>query len=331
VNAAPAPANPCDQALANWCKRWPPIADDLDAGTASIAVAYSAGADSTALLLAAHGRWPGRVVALHVNHGLQPAAPAFEQQARDFCAEHGIAFVVSHVHAAHLAGQSPEEAARDARYVGLAELAAQAGHSCVLLGQHADDQAETLMLALSRGAGLPGLASMPEQFVRHGMVFGRPLLAIPARDIRNWLVQTGHGFVDDPSNGDPRFTRNRIRSTLMPAWESCFPGFRPMLARSARHAAQAQDLLDELALIDLALTGIPPVIRELQALSRARQTNALRHWLRSHVGVAASASQMEELLDQIQDCRTRGHQIHLKVASGFVSLSNGRLSYAPPI
>jgi tRNA(Ile)-lysidine synthase len=330
VNAEPAPAaNPCDQALAQWCYRWLP--DETAYPVGRVAVAFSAGADSTALLLAAHQRWPGRMTALHVNHGLQAAAPAFEQQARQFCAKHGIALQATRVQAAHSTGQSPENVARTARYVGLAQMAAQAGATCVLLGQHADDQAETLLLALSRGAGLPGMASMPEQFMRHGMVFGRPLLALPSRDIRTWLVQAGHAFVDDPSNADLRFTRNRIRSTLIPAWEDCFPGFRPMLARSTRHAAQAQLLLDELAQLDLAQTGIPPSITELQALSRARQTNALRHWLRKHEGVAASAAQLDELLDQIQDCRTRGHQLRLKVASGFVIRCGERLNYASSI
>jgi tRNA(Ile)-lysidine synthase len=231
----------------------------------------------------------------------------------------------------HGSGQSPEEAARAARYACLAEMAARTGVSCVLLGQHADDQAETLMLALSRGAGLPGLASMSEQFVRHGVAFGRPLLTLSSADIRSWLLQTGHAFVDDPSNGDLRFTRNRIRNSLMPAWESCFPGFRPMLARSARHAAQAQVLLDELAQIDLAETGIPPAITQLQALSRARQTNALRHWLRGCEGVTASAAQMDELLDQVHNCRTRGHQLRLKIANGFVTRCGERLRYLPPI
>jgi tRNA(Ile)-lysidine synthase len=330
VNAAPAPAaNPCDQALAQWCTRWLPDEKADPAGL--FAVAFSAGADSTALLLAAHQRWPGRVTALHVNHGLQAAAPAFEQQARQFCADHGIALETTRVQAAHGTGQSPEEVARDARYEGLAHMAGQVGATCVLLGQHADDQAETLLLALSRGAGLPGLASMPEQFMRHGVAFGRPLLALPSKDIRAWLVQAGHAFVDDPSNADLRFTRNRIRSTLIPAWEDCFPGFRPMLARSARHSAQAQLLLDELAQLDLAQTGIPPSITELQALSRPRQTNAMRHWLRKHEGVAASAAQLDELLDQVQDCRTRGHQLRLKVASGFVIRCGGQLNYTPSI
>lgn len=296
-----------------------------------MAVAYSAGADSTALLLAAHRRWPGQVVALHVHHGLQAAADTFEAQARAFCALHGIALHVSRVQAAHRPGESPEAAARNKRYTALASMAQQTGAQTVLLGQHADDQAETVLLALSRGAGLPGLAGMAERFERHGVVFGRPSLALAAAEMRAWLQSSGHTFVDDPTNTDVRYTRNRIRAVLMPAWEACFPGFRPLLARSARHAAQAQNLLDDLARLDLAQTGDPPVLAALQALSRERQANALRHWLRNSHGVAASAAQLHELLDQVANCRTRGHRIHIKVASGFVVRTADRLSYTPSI
>lgn len=320
--AGHASANPCEQALAAWCDRHPL------ASAATVAVAYSAGADSTALLLAANARWPRHVVALHVHHGLQAAADGFESHARAFCEQHGVPLRVARVNASNLPGQSPEDAARQARYTALARLSQEAGAACVLLGQHADDQAETLLLALGRGAGLPGLASMPERFERHGVVFGRPLLSVSAADLRNWLDDSRHAFVDDPSNTDERFTRNRIRATLMPAWDASFPGFRPMLARSARHAAQAQRLLDDLAAIDLARTGEPPAIESLQALTRDRQGNALRAWLR-HEGVAASAAQLDELLDQIADCTTRGHRIRLKVATGFVTREGEHLRYSP--
>lgn len=326
-------ANPCEQALEQWCKRR--LFEAYGALNAverfRVAVAYSAGADSTALLLAAHRRWPGQVVALHVHHGLQAAADGFESHARDVCAYHGIALQVSRVQAAHKLGESPEAAARDKRYATLASMAQHEGVSFVLLGQHADDQAETLLLALSRGAGLPGLACMSERFERHGVVFGRPLLGVAAATLRAWLQSAGHSFVDDPTNTDVRYTRNRIRAVLTPAWEACFPGFRTQLARSARHAAEAQTLLDDLARLDLVRTGEPPAVAALQVLSRERQTNAIRHWLRHCHGVVASAAQLNELLDQVADCRTRGHRIHLKVASGLVVRSGDRLSYTPPI
>lgn len=314
--------NPCGPALEDWCRRH---------AASRVAVAFSGGADSTALLLAAHARWPGRVDAFHVNHGLHAAAEAFERHAVTACGAMGVPLSVRRVNARHLTGQSPEDAARQARYRALADLALEHRVDAVLLGQHADDQAETVLLALSRGAGLPGLAGMSERFERHGAVFGRPLLGLSAAALRQWLVDDGQAFVDDPSNSDERFTRNRIRAGLMPAWQACFPGFRQALARSARHAAQAQVLLDELAVTDLAAVGTPPVLGVLQSLSRARQGNALRRWLKIESGRAPSEAQLGELLDQIDACRTRGHAIRIKVGAGWVWRDAAVLRFDPPI
>jgi tRNA(Ile)-lysidine synthase len=326
-----------DNPAAFALKRWSASRPELNDSRAPIAVAFSAGADSTALLLAAHAIWPDRLVALHVHHGLQSAADSFEAMARTICAQRGIQLAVRRVDAAALAGQSPEDAARRARYRALADMAGQVGGTdgpgavCVLLGHHADDQAETLLLALSRGAGLPGLASMGEHFERHGVRFGWPLLSVPASELRGWLQAMGQAYVEDPSNLDPRFTRNRIRSQLMPAWARCFPGFLPLLARSARHAAQAQTLLDELADIDLTLTGEPPAIAALQSLSGARQANALRRWLRRTAQVAPSDAQLNELIAQIADCRTRGHHIRICLADGLLTRHGAQLLYTAPI
>lgn len=316
--------NPCGPALASWSGRHLP-------GPGRVAVAYSAGADSTALLLAAHERWPGQVHAIHIHHGLQAAADGFERLAREVCERQGIALTVVRVDARAASGQSPEDAARRSRYRALAQAALELQADAVLLGQHADDQAETVLLALSRGAGLPGLAGMAERFERDGAVFGRPLLALASQTLRDWLVSEALPFVDDPSNADPRFTRNRIRQVLSPAWQAGFPGYREALARSARHAAQAQALLEELAAADLALTGEPPAIVALQSLSRPRQANALRQWLRRCAGHAPSEVQLDELLDQIAACRTRGHRLRLRVTSGTVLRDGERLRYEPPI
>ena len=292
-----------------------------------LAVAYSGGADSTVLLLAAATRWPGQVQAIHVHHGLQEAADAFEQHCRHTCAELGIPLQVRRVNARHSLGESPEDAARQARYQALARGARDAGLKAVLLGQHADDQVETLLLALSRGAGLPGLAAMPPVFQREGMVFVRPLLALPARVIRDWVAQQDLLVVEDPTNADIAFTRNRIRHLLLPALEEAFPQYRETFARSSRHAAQAQELLESVAVEDLARMGGTPAITALQVLPRPRQANVLRHWLRSAHAASASAAQLEELLDQVGDCRTRGHHIRIKVGNGFVERSGERLAY----
>lgn len=314
-------ANPCAAPVAAWLAAEP-------TGVRR-AVAFSGGADSTALLLAAHAACPGQVVALHVHHGLQAAADGFESHARNFCETRAIAFVSQRVLAAHATGESPEDAARRARYRCLADLALAQGCAEVWLGQHADDQVETLLLALSRGAGLPGLASMPARFERHGVAFGRPVLEVDGAAIRDWLLRSGEPFIDDPTNTDTRFTRNRIRQHLLPAWAAQFPAYQQTLARSARHAAQAQRLLDEVAAEDLVTVGDPPHIAGLRALSVARQANLLRHWLRQGWQAAPSEAQMTALLQQIAACTTRGHHIHLKVAGGHVRRDGPVLHFEP--
>jgi tRNA(Ile)-lysidine synthase len=291
-------------------------------------VAYSGGADSTALLLAAVQCWPGRVHAIHIHHGLQAAADDFLRVCESVCGHLSVPLHVVHVDAGHAPGESPEDAARRARYAALAGAAAQLALHGVLLGQHADDQVETLLLALSRGAGLPGLSAMPAQFERGGVVFYRPLLQTPAAGLRQWLQQQPVAFVDDPSNTDERYTRNRIRARLLPALDSAFPQFRETFARSAQHAAQAQAVLLEVAREDLKTVGSPPAIKALQGLSKARQANALRHWLLEAHQATPSAAQLEQLLAQIAACTTRGHRISLKVATGHVTRAGAVLHYA---
>lgn len=297
-----------------------------------LAVAFSGGADSTALLLACAERWPGQVSAIHIHHGLQAAADGFELHCRDVCARLGVPLQVQRVDARHAPGQSPEEAARSARYAALRQCAeaAQPPIRHIALAQQADDQVETLLLALSRGAGLPGLSAMPAQWEREGIHYHRPLLAVSGAELRRWLRERGVAWIEDPTNADERYTRNRIRARLLPALEATFPQFRDTFARSAAHAAQAQRLLDELAAEDLARTGVPPRIAALQQLSRERQANALRHWLRSSHATAPSAAQLDELLDQVAACTTRGHRIRLKVGAGFVERRGQALTWYNP-
>lgn len=291
-----------------------------------LGVALSGGADSTALLIACAERWPGQVVALHVNHGLQAAAADFEVHCVDLCARLNVPLRVLKVDAEHAPGQSPEDAARIARYKAFRVLAlmdiAQTAIKSIAIAQHADDQAETVLLALGRGAGLRGLSAMPAHWLRDGLAFHRPLLQVSAADIRAWLAERGESFVVDPTNADQRFTRNHIRAQLLPALELVFPHFRDTLARSAAHAAQAQSLLDDMAAGDwqtvCRLDDGLPTIKGLQALGAERQANVLRYWLAKLHGVIPSAAQLAELQHQIAACTTRGHRLHIKVAHGFV-------------
>ena len=324
---APASSGPIalDQALAAFSPELP------------LAVALSGGADSTALLIACAAKWPGQVAAIHVHHGLQSAADGFVVHCEALCAAWQVPLAVRRVDARHAIGQSPEDAAREARYDALASAVSVAIGPllcrAVVLGHHADDQVETMLLALSRGAGLPGLAAMPAERMYDGIRYHRPLRGLPAAAIRSWLAARGVAFVEDPTNTDQGFTRNRIRAQLLPALEQVFPQFRDTFARSARHAAQAQLLLDDVAGEDLQqlASGGGLSIDRARLLSHARLANLLRHWLRVAHATVPSAAQLDELLSQLADCSTRGHRIHIKVGRGFVRRVGKDLTwYNPP-
>lgn len=303
-----------------------------------VAVAYSGGADSTALLWACQQRYAGQVQAIHINHGLQVAASVFEAHCRAQCDAWGVPLQVVTVNAHPQPGQSPEDAARIARYEALAKAALAAGEAgqghiqTIALAQHADDQVETVILALSRGAGVAGLAGMRAQWERSGVHWARPYLGLGSAQIRSDLVALAIAWVEDPSNTDTRYTRNRIRRQVMPSLVQAFPQVAQTVARSSAHAAQAAELLDDLARIDLQATGAPPRISALQALSKPRMANLLRYWLRIVHGQTPSAAQLAQLLVQLQCCTTRGHQIHIKVGLGYIQRRGAVIDwYNPPV
>ena len=318
-----------------------------------LAVAYSGGADSTALLLMLAQQHPGRIQAIHIHHGLQAAADDFAAHCTAFCAELGVVLHVVHVDAKPATGQSPEDAARRARYAALSgkvieinraaiqQNQAQTAIKSIAIAQHADDQVETLLLALSRGAGLPGLSAMPASWQRDGVEFVRPLLVMTSLEIRAWLAERGltarqpgsanigQGWVEDPTNTDTQFTRNRIRHDLIPALEKTFPQFRQTFARSAAHAAEAQSILAQLAIDDMENTGNPPRITALQNLTPQRRGNVLRYWLKASHHASPSTAQLAELQRQIVNCTDQSKQLHIKVASGYVERRGDRLAFTP--
>lgn len=308
-----------------------------------MAVAYSGGADSTALLLACAEKWPGQVVAIHVHHGVQAAAESFVSHCESVCNRLGVPLLVQRIDGRPAPGQSPEAAARRARYEAFRAIAS-VNHTqlainnivfkSIAIAQHADDQVETILLALSRGAGLAGLAAMPAHWQRDGIQYHRPLLGVSSADVRAWLATRAAPFIEDPSNVDEKFTRNRIRARILPVLQEVFPHFRDTFARSAAHAAQAQEILNEVGLQDLAAIALAdpasPVIARLQKLSLPRQANVLRFWLKTGFNVVPSAAQLDELLHQVAACTTRGHQINIKVGGGFVRREGDVLAWYNP-
>ena len=233
---------------------------------ARIAVAFSGGVDSTVLLDAAvRVAGASRCVALHVHHGLSPHADAWLAHCEAFARERGVEFAARRVEVSRDAGVSVEAAARDARYRALDAMCAARGVQTLWLAQHADDQAETVLLQLLRGAGLAGLAAMAPESSRRARARRAcgPCCICCARNSSNTRATRALRWIDDESNADTRYARNALRHEVTPALAVHFPGFRDALARTAAHAASAQRLLDELARIDM------------DAASRGRRARAL--------------------------------------------------------
>ncbi|WP_295463612.1 tRNA lysidine(34) synthetase TilS [uncultured Pseudomonas sp.] len=253
-------------------------------------VGFSGGLDSTVLLhLFARLRergLSGEVQAVHVHHGLQPVADAWVEHCAQVCQAFEVPLDIRYVRTDKAA--SLERAAREARYAAFAEVLPAGG--CLLLGQHRDDQLETLLQRLVRGAGVKGLAGMPEsRRLAEGRLW-RPLLDEPRAELLAYAKAEGLGWIEDPSNADTQLDRNYLRHEVLPRLRSRWPGVDRVMARSARHLAEAEELLSELACLDLrqaqvgerAFAWIPLpslALAPLQGLSEVRQRNALRAWL----------------------------------------------------
>ncbi len=204
-----------------------------DVGDRPVLVACSGGADSLALLAAAvfeGRRTPWRVVGVTVDHGLQEGSGERAAHVVGQMAALGADETVSVRVDVTASGQGPEAAAREARYAVLAEVAHRSGSEVVLLGHTLDDQAETVLLGLTRGSGGRSLAGMREAFD----VFRRPLLRVRRAQTEQACAAEGISFWDDPHNHDPRFTRSRVRHRVMPVLEDELgPGVAEALARTA--------------------------------------------------------------------------------------------------
>jgi tRNA(Ile)-lysidine synthase len=285
-----------------------------------IAVAFSGGVDSS-VLLDAVVRVVGasRCVALHVHHGLSPHADAWLAHCEAFAGERGVEFDAVRVDVSRSAGASIEAAARDARYRALDAMCSARGIRTLWLAQHADDQAETVLLQLLRGAGLPGLAAMAPEYLPAGSAATRvrPLLHVLRAQLEQYASARNLNWIDDDSNADTRYARNALRHQVTPALAVHFPGFRDALARTAAHAASAQRLLDELARIDMEAVSRDErralAHDALLALDDDRALNLLRYWMRAAGFVAASSSRLTDALRQLREVGSTGDGHRLRI------------------
>nr|WP_051428984.1 tRNA lysidine(34) synthetase TilS [Achromobacter xylosoxidans] len=307
------------------------------------AVAVSGGADSAMLALhaAAVAREQGAgVVLLHVHHGLQAAADGWRDQVEALAGLLELPLRQARVEVDPAGGKGIEAAARDARYAALARLAHEEGIGLVLLAHHRNDQAETVLLRLLRGTGLAGMAAMASFKSRDGLTYLRPWLdqdrAAILRAAQAFAGATGWQPVQDPTNADPRYTRAALRELLAPVLDARWPGWRAIVARHARHMAEADEILDEVAREDFAALepgadGASFSLAAWRRLSPARQAHVLRHWMAQQGARMPTEARLNDLLRQLRGLHSLGHDRQLRVeqAGHVVRCHRGRVWIEP--
>lgn len=278
----------------------------MSGGRGTVAVAFSGGRDSLALLHAttrAAVLLDLDVVALHVHHGLVPGADAWVLSAQRLCARWRrrgwpIRLRWARLDSAPASGDSVEAWARRERYAALRRMAAEEGASLVLLAQHRRDQAETVLLQALRGGGPKALAAMPRQAERDSMLWVRPWLSQSRAAIDAYISRYRLRPIEDPSNDDPRWARNRLRKEVWPALVAAFGDAEQALAAVAERAAEAAAALAELAASDLASVARNGMLDRTTwlRLSPPRRALVLRSWLAEVLLTGVPESLVQRLL-----------------------------------
>jgi tRNA(Ile)-lysidine synthase len=262
-----------------------------------LVLALSGGLDSCVLLHLLHEcqkTLPFQLRAQHVHHGLSENADAWAVFCKDLCDNLNIPITISKVNINKNSGLGIEATAREARYQAL--LTADADFIC--LAHHQDDQAETLLLQLARGAGVKGLAGMGAENEK----LLRPLLNAPRSLLETYAKQHKLSWIEDESNADTQFDRNFMRHEVLPQLEKSYPAIKQTISRAAQHMAEADSLLDELAAQDVENGLINQQQLQLAALahlSAARVKNALRFWLAKNNCDTPSAAQLQQIVQQL--------------------------------
>ncbi|TSA17008.1 MAG: tRNA lysidine(34) synthetase TilS [Betaproteobacteria bacterium] len=289
---------------------------------ARLVLSLSGGLDSMVLLELLRrlaGPLDFRLACIHINHNISPNARLWAAFCARRCKRHDIALALHQVDIGPHRAEGVEAAARRVRYQ---VYAAQSQADFIVLAQHLDDQAETLLLQLLRGAGVKGGASMPLIRDQHrggkrtrAAAILRPMLGLARTQIESYARARKLKWVEDESNQDTRYDRNFLRHRVFPIIEQAFPGYRATLGRAARHLAEASRTLDLLAEDDAkrALQDGTLEVAELRRLGSARSKNLLR-WLLQRQGAAApEADRLQEALRQLLEA---GDDASVRVALG---------------
>nr|QLG20393.1 tRNA(Ile)-lysidine synthetase [uncultured bacterium]QLG20606.1 tRNA(Ile)-lysidine synthetase [uncultured bacterium] len=273
-----------------------------------IAVAYSGGLDSTVLLhalvrvqLEADISARLNISAIHINHGLSPSADAWERHCQSFAEKSGVPFLVAKVKVQSGSGDGIEATARKVRHEALFLHATD----LICMAHHADDQAETVLHNMLRGAGLRGASGIPEF---HGRVL-RPFLSLRKETLRNYALAHELSWVEDESNSDRYFTRNYLRHEVLPDMSAKFPAAVEQISRVARRFSEAQVLLDELALQDLKKSALvfPVEILVLRDLTELRARNLVRSLLSAQQVQLPDERRLNEFIRQVRTAASDRH------------------------
>ncbi len=269
--------------------------------TSDYLVAYSGGLDSHVLLHALSSlasKEDIKISAIHVNHGLSPNSQQWTEHCQIVCRQLRIPLKIISVHARSESGDSPEAFAREARYSVLTEYLGRG--QALVTAHHMDDQAETFLLQLLRGAGLRGLSSMPAyQDYANGWII-RPLLGFSRESLREYAMVHDLEWIEDESNSDTAFDRNYLRHMIMPLLLDRWPSAHRTLARAASHAADTSSMADMLARQDRIKTmrckDSSLSVSSLRSLDVTRRYNLLRTWIRDS-GFSVPSTKVVERID----------------------------------
>ncbi|MBE1277305.1 tRNA lysidine(34) synthetase TilS [Enterovibrio baiacu] len=268
-----------------------------------IVLAFSGGIDSRVLLdlLSTYRdvHPQHRYLVIHIHHGLSSHADAWMKQCEAWASDAGLPFKGVKVKVENN-GEGVEKAARTARYQGITDNVES--NALILTGQHADDQAETFLLALKRGSGPAGLSAMPILRPMGHAHLLRPLLSVTRAEIEAYAVQQGLSWVEDESNLDCKFDRNFIRQRWLPPAQSRWPGLVKAINRTASLCAEQEALLEELLESHDAIVRPEPKVLALHALadySEKMQSALVRRWLKQATGLSASQAQLNTLFSSV--------------------------------
>jgi tRNA(Ile)-lysidine synthase len=283
-----------------------------------MAIAYSGGLDSSVLLhLCANfaKKYATYLIVFHIHHGISANADKWAEHCQQECKKLGLPFEAAYVQLERTSAEGVEATARKKRYAALGELCRRHQIDMVLTAHHQDDQAETMLLQLLRGTGVPGLCGMQQCHVAEGLLgsptllLARPLLECTRVELENYAAEHQISHIDDESNIDVFFKRNALRHQIMPILAQHFPGYQTRFSRTAHHAQSALYLLEQLAeqdylsCVSSSITQSDLNVTQLEKLPDARIDNVLRYWLATHHVKMPATARLAEMRKQLLHAR----------------------------